>query len=139
MTGHPRDGGAYHRARHARIEWIEVGAMYQRADLLIADNTSLMYEMAHLGRSVIALNAPWFRRDVEHGLRFWSHVPGIQMESPADLMAFEAYAYTVRDEGAELRNAAALEAYDAERADGMAGVRAAEWLIDFAAGLGSVA
>jgi hypothetical protein len=139
MTGHPRDKHARQRANHARIEWIEVEDVYARADLLIADNTSLMYELAHLGRSVIALNAPWFRRDVEHGLRFWSHVPGIQIDSPEELLAFNAYSYTIRDEGAELRDAASLEAYDAERADGMAGVRAAEWLIDFAAGLGSVA
>jgi hypothetical protein len=140
MTGHPRDSHAKARANHARIDWQpSVFQVYERADVLFADNTSLMYEMAHLGRQVVALNAPWFRRDVDHGLRFWDHVPGVQVDSVDELLQRNWHGYWARDEGGDLRDAASLYAYGAERSDGMAGVRAAEWLIDLATDLGSVA
>ena len=76
-TWHPRD-------TYGRGVWEQLGVetvenpdeVLTRADLLIADNTSLQYEAAKLGIPNVVLNAPWYRRDVEHGLRFWDHVPG---------------------------------------------------------------
>lgn len=87
---------AHHHPRftHMHSVWTKLGMdvacvneVRQRASLIIGDNTSLLYEMAYCFRDVISLNAPWFRRDVEHGLRFWSHAPGVQVGSPEELIA----------------------------------------------------
>lgn len=94
------------------------------AALLIADNTSLMYEFAALDRPVIALNAPWYRRDVHHGLRFWDMVPGLQVQDPDDLAEVDVARYITSDPYRDVRRSivadvyASLDGHAAERAAG---------------------
>ena len=86
---HPRD------APRAKMIWERLGVemepdadtALQRARLVIADNTSFAYEAAHMGIHNISLNAPWYRRNVEHGLRFWEAPPGHQVDDVDDLLS----------------------------------------------------
>ena len=115
-----------------RPMWEELGVeavadfdeVLARADLYIADNTSTLYEFASTGRPVVCLNAPTYRRDVHHGLRFWDAVPGVQCDHPADLpTAVRAALEDSPDRQAE-RQHAVRRAYSA--CDGKAAERAAD-------------
>lgn len=67
---HPREQRMFKAMwRGIGVEWTD--NPLRDAAVLIADATSLMAEMHSCGRPVLALNAPWYRRDVHHGMRFW--------------------------------------------------------------------
>lgn len=86
---------------HPRI-WLHANQSYQlagiepverfsevvsRASVYVCDNSSTMFEFAALGRPVVVLNAPWYRKDVHHGGRFWEWAPiGENIESPSQLL-----------------------------------------------------
>jgi hypothetical protein len=56
------------------------------ADVYVIDNSSSAYEFAAAGRPVISLNAPWYRKDVDHGIRFWDYIPGPTVDKPAEVL-----------------------------------------------------
>jgi len=56
------------------------------ADIYAVDNSSTLYEFAATDRPVVAMNSAKYRRDVNHGLRFWEHSEvGFNCDFPADL------------------------------------------------------
>ncbi len=85
--GHPREWrklrGWYEKAGIEAVE--EFSEVVARADLVCVDNSSTLYEAAACGLPVLALNHPAYRRDVEHGLRFWNAIPGVQCDDPERL------------------------------------------------------
>ncbi len=129
--GHPRAW------RQLRTMWGRMGVeaverfedVVARAHVLVMDNSSAMYEWAALGRPVVALNAPWYRVHVEHGLRFWSHVPGPQIDHPGPLAGTILAELADPARSAHLRRHAADRAY-AHRMDGHAARRAAEAIME---------
>lgn len=54
----------------------EIDDVARMATVYAVDNSSTLWEMG-IHRPVIALNAPWYRRAVHHGLRFWTHIPAM--------------------------------------------------------------
>jgi len=124
---HPRLRTAMTMWENLDVDEVSVTEVRERAELLISDNTSLAYEMAYLGRRNIVLNAPWYRRDVEHGLRFWSNPAGPMMDDADELLdAIDGY---------DTLTFPMVSAYERWMSDGDDGLRAATWLSTFAAGL----
>lgn len=73
MHGHPRIAGRSRElADKLGLEYIEsFDEVCRRADVYVNDASSTLYEFAALAGPVVVLNAPWYRRGVDHGLRFW--------------------------------------------------------------------
>lgn len=127
--GHPRDHDAKGVWDNLEVDfWPNADEVLAHANLLIADNTSLMYEAAALHVPVIALNAPWYREDVHHGLRFWDAVPGLAFSEIDDLIRLDPDEYIFSESATTLGFRAAHAAYDGY-ATSDAGAKAARWLV----------
>ncbi len=81
----------------AGIEWVDdFREILRRADVYLNDLSSTMYEFLLTGKPVILLNAPWFRRSVNWGIRFWDYSDvGLAVEDPEQL--FDAIDRTLRE------------------------------------------
>lgn len=95
-----------------------------KASVFVSGNSSALYEFAARGRPVVCVSPPWYRRAVTHGLRFWSHLPGVHCADAAALA--DCVAEALRDKTALRRQRArAVRAVFGEL-DGKAAARAAE-------------
>lgn len=58
------------------------------ADLYVVDTSSTLYEFCVTGKPVVLMNAPWYRRDVNWGIRFWDYTNiGRQVNEPEQLLS----------------------------------------------------
>lgn len=104
--------------------------VFSRADILIADNTSALFEFASLGRPICFLTPPHFRRDIHHGLRFWDAVEHWPEACTPDAVP-DAVALALTPPSPE--RAAAREAFIHQvyaYTDGQASRRAAEAIVE---------
>jgi hypothetical protein len=86
---HPLRRDLAPRYRASGIEFEpDFDAICRQADVYVADNTSTLFEFAATGRPVVVLNAPGYRRSIDHGLRFWSAAGvGVNVDEGGDLVA----------------------------------------------------
>jgi len=130
-TSHPRDGSRMATFwRNIDVPYVqEPEDVFEFANMLFCDNSSLALEFASLDRPIVWLNAPWYRRDVEHGGRFWEwSAAGRQIDDPADLLTFDVRSYVTADVFAEARRKVVASVYEAT--DGMATVRAVDFVLE---------
>lgn len=73
--------------KHMRVV-PDFAGVVANARVLVVDNSSVGAEWLALDRPVVWLNAPWYRKDVHHGGRFWDWAQaGHQVDEPEDLEA----------------------------------------------------
>ena len=79
--------GLHQHFRRLDIEFVpDFADVCRRADLYVVDNSSTLFEFAAIGRPVVPLNIPEYRRNVNHGGRFWDWADvGLQVDDPRRL------------------------------------------------------
>lgn len=118
----------------AGIEVVEDFAdVVRRAHVYAVDNSSTLFEFAALDRPVVVLNAPHFRRTVEHGLRFWRDASiGLNVDGPSELAGALLDALDDPPELARLRSEALERIYPVR--DGTSALRAARSIVNLYTG-----
>jgi hypothetical protein len=103
----------------------------EKADVYAVDNSSTLFEFASTGRPVVVLNAPWYRKNVTHGLRFWECADvGVQCDHPRSLVACFKKAIKDAPEQKQCREKAISVVY--AYSDGKAADRAAAAIVETA-------
>lgn len=115
--------GWYHRNGINHLRHFE--SIINLCSVYICDNSSTIYEFAALDRPVVVLNSPAYRRNLNHGLRFWEYADvGIQCNDPIDLVRCVDKAREDPPEVAERRREITEALFPVR--DGTASARAAE-------------
>lgn len=107
--GHPRVFDQLTRwYKRAHIEPVKsFDEVCERANLYMIDNSSTLFEFAATDRPVVVLNTARFRRNVEHGLRFWQYANvGVNCDQPTQLRLAVEKALADPPEVREARHAA---------------------------------
>ncbi len=106
--GHPKRADLRRFYGRIGVEFVpEFRDVCRRADVYVVDNSSTLFEFAATGRPVVVVNARDFRRDANHGLRFWSAATvGVQANRPPELAAAVERALECRPEDVAAREAA---------------------------------
>lgn len=130
--GHPRPEfrtelePIYERAGIRMIDRFET--VLETADLYAVDNSSTLFEFASIGRPVVVLNSPRYRRNVRHGLRFWDEADvGLQVDDPDSLAASILVALADPPALRESREASIARVYPVR--DGSSARRAAKGIL----------
>lgn len=124
---HPRQAGRMQAVcERVGIEFVpEFDDVLERARLYVVDNSSTGWEFMATDRPVVWLNAPFYRRDVHHGMRFWDLASsGVQVDDPRVLSSGVRMALADFDWQRERRHEAVLQVYGV--LDGKAAQRAAQ-------------
>lgn len=84
--------------------------------ILVADNTSLLFEACAHDRVAVVLNHPGYRRHVHHGLRFWTASDvGVQCDSTVELENCIVQASNRLKSDLEYRDSSLAYVYDKDR------------------------
>ena len=115
-------GHAHPRFQRVMAEWYtrngipflrDLDDVLARADVLAADNTSALPEAAAVGMPVVWINAPQWRRNVQHGGRFWEWPTGqVQVDHSPDLAAAVLDALVDPPDVRAMREAMVARIYD---------------------------
>ena len=133
---HPRDVTSPGMWERLGVEYVDdVDEVLQRASVVVADNTSVQIEAMALGIPVVFLNAPWYRRDVHHGGRFWEWPHGGVMVDDAYQLVKVNPATLGADTALRRRRLEVVEQVYSVPVGGGGAARAAGWLIDLTASL----
>lgn len=129
--GHPRILEQLRRVYEANgVEVVpDFHQVLERADVYCVDNSSTLFEFASTDRPVVVMNCPLYRRNVEHGLRFWECADvGVQVDQADQLVAGIARALEDAPEQQHARRRAVARVY--RFTDGRASERAASAIVE---------
>lgn len=130
-SAHPRAWSALERLYgHLGIHAVrDIDEVLGAADVLVFDNTSAGLEAASLDIPVVVLDAPWYRKNVTHGGRFWDWADvGVRISEPDQLVPAVLEALMDPPEVANRRRDVALDVYAYQ--DDRASERAAAAIVD---------